>query len=52
MAFGDSLPALLVTGDTGHDDVMRIRRSGVPVLFKPFGINELREALATLIDKD
>lgn len=52
MAFGDSLPALLVTGDTDRDDVMRIRRAGVPVLFKPFGINELREALAVLLGSD
>ncbi len=42
---GRDVPAVLVTGDTAHDEIQRITASGLPVLFKPVQPRRLYEAL-------
>lgn len=42
---GRDVPAVLVTGDTAHDEIQRVTASGLPVLFKPVQPRRLYEAL-------
>ncbi|MBI5255952.1 MAG: response regulator [Burkholderiales bacterium] len=42
---GHDVPAVLVTGDTSHDEIARVTASGLPVLFKPVQPKRLYEAL-------
>lgn len=42
---GQSLPALLITGDTAPERVRRAQASGVPVLYKPVRIQNLVAAI-------
>lgn len=42
---GHDVAAVLVTGDTSHDEISRITASGLPVLFKPVQPKRLYEAL-------
>ena len=42
---GHDVAAVLVTGDTSHDEIARITASGLPVLFKPVQPKRLYEAL-------
>ncbi|HSW08709.1 hybrid sensor histidine kinase/response regulator [Aquabacterium sp.] len=42
---GHDVAAVLVTGDTSHDEITRITASGLPVLFKPVQPKRLYEAL-------
>ncbi len=45
-----AVAALLVTGDTGPDQLARQQRAGVRVLHKPFGADALRKAAAAALD--
>ncbi|WP_395700763.1 hybrid sensor histidine kinase/response regulator [Aquabacterium sp.] len=42
---GHDVAAVLITGDTSHDEIARITASGLPVLFKPVQPKRLYEAL-------
>ncbi len=42
---GPSLPALLLSGDTGAAEIARVRASGVPLLTKPVSPARLKSAL-------
>lgn len=48
-ALGGPVPALILTGDTAPDRVLEIHRSGLKVLHKPIGINDLMDALDALV---
>ena len=47
---GRETPALLVSGDTGALELMRVRSSGIPLLTKPVAPAKLRSMLRTLVD--
>lgn len=47
---GQEVPAILVTGDTAHDEIQRITTSGHPVLFKPVQPRRLFEALRSTLN--
>jgi hypothetical protein len=40
---------LLITGETSPDRLLRVRESGVPVLFKPVVADSLLLAMAELV---
>ena len=42
---GFDVPAILITGDTSHDELRRATDSGHPVLFKPVQPRKLLNAL-------
>jgi DNA-binding response OmpR family regulator len=42
---GHEVAAVLITGDTSHDEIARVTASGHPVLFKPVQPKRLYEAL-------
>ena len=46
---GCELPAILVTGDTSHDEMRRATDSGHPVLFKPVQPRKLLNAMRGLV---
>lgn len=48
-AFGDAIPAALLTGDTATDTIQTIRASGLPVLHKPLKPAKLRAFLSHLL---
>jgi signal transduction histidine kinase/CheY-like chemotaxis protein len=47
---GRDVPALLVSGDTGAMELIRVRFSGIPLLTKPVAPAKLRSVLRALID--
>jgi signal transduction histidine kinase len=47
--YGPDIPAILVTGDTAPDTVLRIRQAGIPLLHKPLRPAKLRALLTHLI---
>ena len=47
---GRATPALLVSGDTGAAELLRVRASGIPLLTKPVAPAKLRSMLRTLVD--
>jgi signal transduction histidine kinase len=47
--FGRDIPAILVTGDTAPDTILRISRAGFPLLHKPLRPAKLRALLTHLI---
>jgi len=47
--FGDRIPAVLVTGETGADTMRIIDASGIPVLHKPLKPARLRAMIAHLL---
>jgi signal transduction histidine kinase/CheY-like chemotaxis protein len=47
---GHDVAAILVTGDTAHDEIQRITASGLPVLFKPVQPRRLFEALRSTLN--
>jgi signal transduction histidine kinase len=49
---GRPIPALLVSGDTGALELMRVRYSGIPFLTKPVAPAKLRGLLRGLLDAD
>ncbi|WJD60328.1 ATP-binding response regulator [Pseudomonas kurunegalensis] len=46
-AFGATLPALLITGDTAPERLREARASGIPLLHKPVSPRQLHQALAS-----
>jgi two-component system, sensor histidine kinase len=48
-AFGSSIPAALLTGDTASDTIRIIQASGLPVLHKPLKPAKLRAFLSHLL---
>lgn len=48
-ALGDSLPALLITGDTAPDRLREASKSGLPLLHKPVSPNELYRSLLSVL---
>ncbi len=49
--FGHDIPAILVTGDTAPDTILRISRAGIPLLHKPLRPAKLRALLTHLIQQ-
>ena len=47
--FNESIPALLITGDTAADQILTLRSSGFPVLHKPVLKKPLKDALLHLL---
>ena len=47
--FNHMIPALLVTGDTGPDQIRALALSGLPVLHKPLQADALRHALVQAV---
>ncbi|MHB8758921.1 MAG: ATP-binding response regulator [Thiobacillus sp.] len=47
--FARNIPAILVTGDTAPDTILRINRAGLPLLHKPLRPAKLRALLTHLI---
>jgi signal transduction histidine kinase len=45
------VPVLMTTGHTGPDQLDDLRALGAAFLTKPFGVNELSQAIAELIDR-
>ena len=46
---GREVPAILITGDTGHDDIQRVASAGDLVLFKPVQPRRLFEAMRSAL---
>jgi len=46
---GRNTPALLVSGDTGAAELLRVRSSGIPLLTKPVAPAKLRSALRAML---
>ena len=46
---GREVPAMLITGDTSHEEIRRATDSGHPVLFKPVQPRKLYDALRGFI---
>lgn len=49
--FGHDIPAVLVTGDTAPDTILRITQAGFPLLHKPLRPAKLRALLTHLIQQ-
>ena len=49
--FGRDVPAILITGDTAPDTILRITRAGIPMLHKPLRPAKLRALLTHLIQQ-
>ncbi|OYX32437.1 MAG: hybrid sensor histidine kinase/response regulator [Hydrogenophilales bacterium 32-62-9] len=49
--FGHDIPAVLVTGDTAPDTILRITQAGYPLLHKPLRPAKLRALLTHLIQQ-
>ena len=49
--FGRDIPAILVTGDTAPDTILRISQAGFPMLHKPLRPAKLRALLTHLIQQ-
>ena len=49
--FGETLPALLITGDTAPQRLREARASGVPLLHKPVSPNQLYHGLMCVLNK-
>lgn len=49
--FGHAIPAILITGDTAPDTIVRISQAGVPMLHKPLRPAKLRALLTHLIQQ-
>lgn len=49
---GNTLPALLITGDTGPDQLRDAMASGIPVLHKPVSSSQLFHALTSALPEE
>ncbi len=49
--YGHDIPAILVTGDTAPDTILRISQAGIPMLHKPLRPAKLRALLTHLIQQ-
>jgi CheY-like chemotaxis protein len=47
--YGDELPGVLITGDTGEEAIQAITRSGLRVMYKPLQPAKLRALLMHLL---
>ena len=47
-ARGVDVPVGFITGSRGHPEIEKLRRRGIPVLFKPFGWAEFKTFLERL----
>jgi CheY-like chemotaxis protein len=47
--YGDELPGVLITGDTGEEAMQAVTRSGLRVLYKPLRPAKLRALLMHLL---
>ena len=47
--FGDTVPAVLITGDTAPDRLVEAQASGLLLLYKPVPKGKLRATIANLI---
>ena len=47
-----SLPAVLVTGDTGAERLREVRESGITLLHKPVVVSQLSDTLSRLITQN
>ncbi len=47
--FGRPVPAVIVTGDTAPERIQEVHSSGIGILHKPYGAEELRQRLAELL---
>ncbi|HYD66801.1 MASE3 domain-containing protein [Azospirillum sp.] len=50
-AWGDAVPSILLTGDTGPDRLVEAQRSGVDVLHKPVTPGQLRALIHTVRER-
>ena len=48
--FGDDIPGILVTGDTGAERLREAAASGLPILHKPVNGGQLRDLLERCLD--
>jgi two-component system, sensor histidine kinase len=48
-ALNESLPAMIVTGEAGAEDLVLLHESGLPVMFKPVTPAGLRHQLVALL---
>jgi CheY-like chemotaxis protein len=46
---GNKVPAIVITGDTSHEEMRRLTDSGHPVLFKPVQPRKLLNAMRGLV---
>ena len=51
-AYGEAIPAMLITGDTAPARLAEAKASGLPLLHKPVSNGKLRAAIVHLIAKD
>jgi CheY-like chemotaxis protein len=49
---GDSLPALLITGDTAPDRLREAQSSGIPLLHKPVSPDQLYRGLTQVLEAE
>lgn len=45
---GKRVPAMIITGDTGMEEVKQIKASGIPVLHKPIALSKLKSFLLSV----
>jgi signal transduction histidine kinase len=50
--FNHDIPALLITGDTGPEQITEIGATGLPVLYKPLRTEQLRSRLHQLLSDE
>jgi signal transduction histidine kinase/CheY-like chemotaxis protein len=48
-AVNESLPAMVITGEAGAEDLALLRQSGLPIMFKPVTPTALRHQLVALL---
>jgi signal transduction histidine kinase/CheY-like chemotaxis protein len=48
-ALGRAVPAVMVTGDTAPERIQEVHASGIGILHKPYGAEELRRRLSDLL---
>ena len=51
-ALNEPVPAMIVTGEAGAEDLILLQESGLPILFKPVSPADLRRELAALLSSN
>ncbi len=49
-ALNESVPAMIVTGEAGAEDLVMLKESGLPIMFKPVTPAGLRRQLVALLE--
>jgi CheY-like chemotaxis protein len=49
--FAKAIPAMLITGDTAPERIREASAHGLPLMHKPVGAKQLREAVEKLLEK-